>query len=184
MNNYEIPIENDDVYDIESVKIINNTDPSIAKIKIEKEWDFSINVKLLKPGNTTITFEIITNEYSDEEEGFVECKKEKSFTINSIKYTCPIKKLKIGKNNYTNKFKNSTYYRIKKSKAIKNKKLIIKPATNWKIKRISLEYAKGWGIFEKKLKNNKYFSSPKTGEIIIIMYNKKLDITEELYLDL
>ena len=37
---------------------------------------------------------------------------------------------------------------------------------------------------QKTLRNNKCFSSPKTGEITIIIYNKKLDITEKLYLDL
>ena len=180
LNDYTIPIDSSD--EIKNIKVINNTDPSVAKIKIENGYDFSINVKPLKQGNTIVTVEIITEEYS--EEGFIECSEEKSFILNSVKYTCPIKKLKIGKTEYTNKFKKSSQYKIKKSKAIKNKKLVVKPAKDWKIKKIYLNYIKGYGIMEKTLKNNKCFSSPKTGEIIIIMYNTKLEITEELYLDL
>ena len=180
LNNYDISIDSSD--EIENIRIINNSDPSVAKIKIEKDYDVNLNVKLLKPGNTIVTVEITTNEYS--EEGFIECKEEKSFIINSVKYICPIKKFKIGKTEYTSKFKNSPLYKIKKSKAIKNKKLIVKPAKDWKIKKIYLNYIKGYGIMEKTLKNNKCFSSPKTGEIIIVMYNTKLEITEELYIDL
>lgn len=180
-NTYDIPVSSSE--EITDVKLISNTEPSVAKFKAVNDYDTIGYVKLLKPGKTVVTVEITTQEY-DEDGDLCDIKEQRTFTVNSIKYRNPVKKLKVGKKSYKSKFKYKDSYQCKKSKKVRNKKLVIKPAKGWKIKSIRLEYAAGDGVGEKSLKNKKRFSSPKNGEIIIKMYNKKLGIKEELFLGL
>ena len=180
MNTYEIEVSNSEEDEIEGVRLIGNTDSSVASFTYD-EWTHIIYVKLRKPGMTTMTVEIATSEF-DNEGVRVDIKEKRSFTVNSIEYRCPVKKLKIGKKSYKSKFKSSNTYKAKKHRKIKKQKLSIKPIKGWEVKSILLEYGAGWGVNEKYLKNNKRFSSPKDGEITIEMYNAELGLTEYLYL--
>lgn len=109
----------------------NSIKSSNSKVVSRYKYAISYNdcpyVTISKPGTATVSFKVKTG-------GKTYNLKTK---VTVVKYTNPVKTLKVGKTNYASKFKKSNGYGLTKKDA-KSGKLQIKTKANWKITKIKI----------------------------------------------
>lgn len=147
---------------VSAIKSLKSSDSSVARPYIDKTGKIRVYF-FKKPGKAVISFKVGNQTLKS--------------TVTVKPYSNPLKTFKVGKKNFVSKFNTTTEYNYFRTSDLKNQKVSIQAAKNWKISSIEMKYGSGsYKVSSRKTKTN--FSKKVTFDgdadyIIITLYHTK-----------
>lgn len=111
-----------------SIQSLASSDSSIARPYINKDGDIRVYF-FKKAGTADITFQIGSQKLKS--------------TITVKNYSNPLRSFKVGKKNFTSRFRSATEYNYFHSSVLKNQTVSAKAAKGWKITSMKMQYGSG-----------------------------------------
>ena len=140
---------------------LSSSDPSIARPYIDKSGDIRVYF-FKKPGTAAISFQI--------------GKQTLTSTITVKKYSNPFSRFKVGKKDFTTRFRSSTECNYFHTADLKNQAVSLKAAKGWKISSLRIQYGTASYVINscRKLSFSKKFTFDGAADYIsVTMYHGK-----------
>lgn len=143
------------------IRSLTSSDPSVARPYVDKAGDIRVYF-FKKPGTAAISFQI--------------GKQTLTSAITIKEYSNPLSKFKVGKKNFTSRFRSSTECNYFHTADMKNQAVSLKAAKGWKISSLKIQYGTASYVINscRKSSFSKKFTFDGTADYIsVTMYHAK-----------